>query len=385
MNGPAPVEPARREETAAISVFAPPLVSVVIVNYNYGAFLPDAVGSVFRQTYREVECIVLDNASTDDSLAVLADLAKRYPRLRVARRDANDGQCVASAEGFASTGGDYVVFLDADDVLLPEFVAVHVFVHLSSRIPVGFTCSDMFQSHGPHLVLGAFVAINDFVRSSAGRLPELLRPVAGAPGNALADLVPIDATLVHYCGPDRADWAWASTSAFMFRRDALTLLLRNPDLCKLSCALDVYLARGLNVLFGSLVIDRPMAVYRMHKSNIYARHAQLANWFNFERGGGNDQERLARKLLVDNMVASAEFFLSRLQNRERFVKAIANLCSVEPRLRTDDGKPYVDVVLARLVPLLRRHIGAGGVLLWTLKLRLLSLAIIRALIGAKAD
>ena len=51
-----------------------PLVTVVVVNYNYGRFLRDAVESVFGQTYPNVECIVVDNASTDVTPSVLAEL-----------------------------------------------------------------------------------------------------------------------------------------------------------------------------------------------------------------------------------------------------------------------------------------------------------------------
>ena len=71
-------------------------------------------------------------------------------------RDSNGGQSLASLEGFLQTAGPYVCFLDADDVMLPDFLATHVFVHLSLRVPVGFTCSDMFQTRPPGLVLARF-------------------------------------------------------------------------------------------------------------------------------------------------------------------------------------------------------------------------------------
>ncbi len=54
-----------------------PLVSVVVINFNYGRFLRAAVDSVFGQTYPNVECIVVDNGSTDESGAVLQ---ARFPR-----------------------------------------------------------------------------------------------------------------------------------------------------------------------------------------------------------------------------------------------------------------------------------------------------------------
>ncbi|MGB3281542.1 MAG: glycosyltransferase, partial [Methylovirgula sp.] len=76
--------------------FRLPLVSVIIVNYNYGAFLDQAVDSVFQQTYPHVECIVVDNASTDESPVVLAGIAARYPQAILVRRASNGGQTPAS-------------------------------------------------------------------------------------------------------------------------------------------------------------------------------------------------------------------------------------------------------------------------------------------------
>ena len=123
--------------------FSLPLVSVIIVNYNYGRFLKQAADSVFEQTYPNIECIIVDNASTDESTDVLLAISKQYPGTTILRRSDNGGQSLATIEGFEESSGEYVVFLDADDVLLPSCVETHIFVHLSLRIPVGFTSADM--------------------------------------------------------------------------------------------------------------------------------------------------------------------------------------------------------------------------------------------------
>src|SRR5207245_77302 len=94
-----------------------PLVSVIIVNYNYGRFLKQATDSVFEQTYPNIECIIVDNASTDCSIGVLLDISREYPSARIVRRKDPGGQSLASKEGFEASSGEYVVFLDADDYL----------------------------------------------------------------------------------------------------------------------------------------------------------------------------------------------------------------------------------------------------------------------------
>lgn len=126
-----------------LNKFSLPLVSVIIVNYNYGRFLREAADSVFAQNYPNIECVIVDNASTDDSGGILLDLSRQYPSAAILRRRDNGGQSIASKEGFEASSGEYVVFLDADDVLLPAFIETYIFVHLSLRIPVGFSSADM--------------------------------------------------------------------------------------------------------------------------------------------------------------------------------------------------------------------------------------------------
>ncbi len=357
---------------ASEHAFTLPRVAVVIVNYNYAAYLAAAVDSVFAQTYTNVECVVLDNGSTDDSPAVIDALAARHPAMRVVRRPDNGGQSLASVEGFGATGAPYVTFLDADDVMLPDFLATHVFVHLSLRVPLGFTCSDMFQTLGDELVLGTFAALNGYVRAGVGREPDLLRRVdVGEASLPLTRLKPVPADAVHRVAPDRRDWPWASMSAFVFRRDALNLVMGNPALHTLQSNFDVYLARGVNALTGSAIIDRTLTVYRMHSSNIFARHPQLAGVFNFERGGGNDHEQRVRRLLIDNLFATAGTLLPKLQDQADFLRAVRLTNDIAPRLMSEarPGQTYLQDRFAAALPVLRTLVPRSQLVLWALQLR----------------
>jgi glycosyltransferase involved in cell wall biosynthesis len=94
-----------------------PLVSVVIPCYNQGHFLSDAVDSALNQTHRPLEVIVVDDGSTDGSY----DVAARYPEVRCLRQR-NMGLAEARNSGLKESRGDYVIFLDADDRLLPRAV-----------------------------------------------------------------------------------------------------------------------------------------------------------------------------------------------------------------------------------------------------------------------
>ena len=94
-----------------------PVISVVIPCYNYARYLPDAVGSVVAQQDVDVEVIIVDDVSTDDSLRVARGLAAAHPNVRVLASEQNGGHVRAFNAGWQVASGAYIVKLDADDLL----------------------------------------------------------------------------------------------------------------------------------------------------------------------------------------------------------------------------------------------------------------------------
>ena len=92
-----------------------PLVSAVIPVFNCEDFLSEALKSVFSQTYSNIETIVVDDGSTDDS----AEIAGSYPEVDYYYQE-NQGVSAARNTGISSSEGEFVAFLDADDVWKPE-------------------------------------------------------------------------------------------------------------------------------------------------------------------------------------------------------------------------------------------------------------------------
>jgi len=291
-------------------VFRLPVVSVIIVNYNYGRFLDQAVDSVFQQTYPNLECIIVDNASTDETPAVLTGIAGRYPQATIIRRAANDGQTPASLDGLKVASGAYVIFMDADDVLLAHAIETHVFVHLSLRVHVGFTSGDMLQVVGDQIVLGTGEELNRYVRSGRGRRRDMFRPYqhlldAPWPSKELAQSL---GDKIHFVAPLSAKWVWSPTSGICYRRDALDLFADNPELARLNSGTDMYFACAISALCGSIIIDEPVFLYRIHGANVFSRRAQLNHYIGFEAGGAGDNNHKTRLLAIDHLVANAARF-----------------------------------------------------------------------------
>jgi glycosyltransferase involved in cell wall biosynthesis len=101
-----------------------PLVSVVVPVYNRARLIGRAVGSIAAQTYRNSEIIVVDDASTDDLAGVLSRIA--HPRLHHIVHSNNRGAAAARNTGVAAANGEYIAFLDSDDLWYPEKLATQV-------------------------------------------------------------------------------------------------------------------------------------------------------------------------------------------------------------------------------------------------------------------
>ena len=94
-----------------------PLVSIIIPCYNHGAYLSDAIDSVLGQTYPNLEIIVVDDGSTDETKRVAA----RYGDKIVYVWQHNQGLCAARNRGIDESHGTYVGLLDADDMLEKDY------------------------------------------------------------------------------------------------------------------------------------------------------------------------------------------------------------------------------------------------------------------------
>lgn len=209
-----------------------PLVSIVINNYNYGQYLREAIESACAQTYSNTEVIVVDDGSTDQS----SDVIKSYGDRILAIFKANGGQASAFNVGFEASKGDIILFLDADDTLLPHAVERIVAVwepdvakaHFllnginASGQPLGYT----YPSRGQYLGRGDVVPV---------LLEKGVYGVAPTSGNALS-------------------------------RKALDAIFPIPsDRYRISA--DGYIATSI-IFHGKVVaIEEALGAYRVHGSN----------------------------------------------------------------------------------------------------------------------
>jgi hypothetical protein len=211
-----------------------PLVSIIINNYNYEQFLPVAIASALAQTYSPIEVLVVDDGSSDRSRDIIARYGDQIRPLF----KANGGQASTFNAGFAASQGEIVIFLDADDALMPETVAKVVshwqpgISKLQYRLQV---CDRLGQPLGLH----------------------------PAPGK------PLDQGWVWPLLLRQGTYTTPVTSGNAFSRQALAQILPMPE-TDYRIAADGYLNTLVTFLGPIAALEEPLGLYRMHGQNLWA-------------------------------------------------------------------------------------------------------------------
>jgi len=203
-------------------------VSVVMTVYNGLPYLPAAIDSVLAQTLTDCELVIVDDASTDGSVACVQSF--RDARIRLVRNDANLGQTASLNRGLALASGDYVARLDADDLCAP--------VRLQRQV-------DFLEQHPEIAVVGARMAGVD----AAGRRTERLGRDVRDYGTFVALLLLGICPLGH--------------PSVIFRRAAVAEAGNYDEAFRIGQDYDLWTRLALRRQ-TAYVLPEPLVLYRMH-------------------------------------------------------------------------------------------------------------------------
>jgi glycosyltransferase involved in cell wall biosynthesis len=138
-----------------------PLVSIICLCYNHARFVREAIDSVLHQTYPHLQIIVVDDASTDDSVAVIENAIAGKSNIHFLPLEKNLGNCAAFNRGLALATGEYVIDFATDDIMKPDRIVKQVdfFSALDPTFGVVFTDAEyidkrgiVFRNHYEHLL-----------------------------------------------------------------------------------------------------------------------------------------------------------------------------------------------------------------------------------------
>lgn len=120
-----------------------PLVSVIIPMYNASRYIEETIQSVLDQTWSNIEIIVVDDGSTDNSFDIVSNFKSNKIRLF---RQENQGAPVARNFGFSQSKGDYIQYLDADDLLSPSKIKKQLQALMSSKKEIAFSTFYQYEN-----------------------------------------------------------------------------------------------------------------------------------------------------------------------------------------------------------------------------------------------
>lgn len=132
---------------------ATPLVTIVALCYNHAGFLREALNSIQEQTYPNLEVLLVDNASTDGSLAILREYAHANPAWQLLSQPRNMGLCAAFNLAYRQSKGEFLLDFSTDDVLLPQRIAAQVtaFQQLPATCGVVYSDAELIDENSRHV------------------------------------------------------------------------------------------------------------------------------------------------------------------------------------------------------------------------------------------
>lgn len=301
-----------------MSIARLPKVSVVVTCYNCSDYIGDAIRSVARQTLRDFECVVVDDASTDDSVAAIEQTLDELgdARFSLVRLQKNLGQTGATRRGLAATRATFVCFLDSDDLWNDDFLERQLAAHLNESYAVGFTACNarLIDGQGALIAGGVYWfgkdraradRDQDFAPMDPARIPRLDTVQGGASWQGNSPYRLYTRRVVH--------WVWVSTSSMMFRRSLVDLVFPDDDET-FRLHMDFYLVVMAQMVAGSLLIDEALYSYRLHGRNGAADNPVLGGRLHLSsRNWGDTYARM-----LDRMLAAM------ISDRERFIVALGD-------------------------------------------------------------
>lgn len=226
-----------------------PMISFVVTSYNYEKYILKTLENIKAQTYRNFEIIIVDDCSNDNSCKIIEDFISENQDLKITliKQSSNQGQMASMIRGLDIAQGQFVSFIDSDDILMPDYAKHHIRVHLQTS--VAFTSCQIIE-------IGEDDEIHTMNSISSPHCKNLDELFAGENVNYKI------LKNKHFGG-----WYWSPNSSAMFRKASIEQIINYKNTDKWKICPDKFLFNFANLIGGSAIIYTPLIGYRRHKNN----------------------------------------------------------------------------------------------------------------------
>lgn len=264
-----------------------PFVTVIVTCYNYEPYIENCLRSIAAQTYEHFKCVVVDDCSTDGSVDIIKkfiDSDEAGGKFSLVSTGTNGGQMAAFKRGLNEVEGPFTVLVDADDMLLNDFIQTHLAHHLADKV-VAFTSSNQYQ-------------INELGEIIGGNHQDLQYRVYRH---------------IHSLPLYNPFWLWATTSSMMFRTSILQLIM--PDNAReFTICADNYLVHFANLLGGSLLISTIHGCYRRHGKNCFGSNPVIGGHLPVGDMDKHPKHDIVRKTILKKLLNHYKYFYPLFSN-----------------------------------------------------------------------
>ena len=255
-----------------------PKVSFVVMTHNFTKYVYDCLDSIKNQTYKNIEIIVVDDYSKDDTVNKIQLFHRKNPNLnfKFIKNECNKGQLASFLNGLKYATGQFVCAIDGDDILFPEYCAMHIETHMKTSVAMT-TCRQaeidenniihtLSSIDSPHKKQETFEIENKSFEDFQN-----YRHAKGLDDKGSAVKI-LDNNKYSF-----ATWHWGPTTSAMMRKSVCDMLLLLKDTKNLKITADKFMFSFCHLIGSSAIIYKVLYAYRRHGNNYSLANPVMGN------------------------------------------------------------------------------------------------------------
>ena len=293
-----------------------PKVSFIVITHNFEKFVRDCLVSIKNQTYKNYEIIVVDDVSKDNTIQEIEAFINENPDLtiKLIKNESNIGQLACFLEGLKVAKGEFVSAIDGDDVLFPEYCAMHIETHMKTSVALT-TCkqAEIDENNVIHTLnsIESPKEHQEYINID-NKTYEEFNEYRQAKG------IDKDGCNVKVLDNDKysfATWHWGPTTSSMMRKSVCEMLLLIDKTRALRITADKFMFSFCHLIGSSAIIYKVLYAYRRHGSNYSLANPVMGNKKYLKERTQNNyfrNNKKIRKQMFKFISANKEFFKEKL-------------------------------------------------------------------------
>lgn len=255
-----------------------PKVSFIVITHNFSQFVCDCLNSIKNQTYENYEIIIVDDLSKDDTADKIQNFINENQNLEIKfiKNENNIGQLASFLEGLKQASGEFICSIDGDDVLFPEYCAIHVETHLNCSVALTSCQQVEIDENNTIHTLSSIESPNKKKESFVieNKTFEEFKEYRSAKGldKAGSEVKILDNDKFSF-----ATWHWGPTTSAMMRKSVCEMLLLIDRAKAIKITADKFMFSFCHLIGSSAVIFKPLYAYRRHSSNYSMANPVMGN------------------------------------------------------------------------------------------------------------